>query len=211
MATDVLGYLIEVASGMSFDVYLQRKILNPLGMEDTGFHVPEGKLDRFAAAYGPTESGGLELLDAPATSPYCRPPEFVSGGMGLVSTASDYMRFAQMLLDNGEVDGTRLLGRKTIELMTTNHLPDEMIPIEVQPHTLQGCGFGLGFRVLVNVAEAGRLASVGEFGWGGAASTSFFVDPEERLVGLLLTQLIPSRYYPIREEFKVLIYQALVD
>jgi CubicO group peptidase (beta-lactamase class C family) len=116
-----------------------------------------------------------------------------------------------MLLDNGELDGTRLLGRKTIELMTTNHLPDEMIPIEVPPHTLHGCGFGLGFRILVNVAQAGRLASEGEFGWGGGASTSFFVDPEEQLVGLLLTQLMPSRYYPIREEFKVLTYQALVD
>jgi CubicO group peptidase (beta-lactamase class C family) len=211
MATDVLGYLIEVVSGMSFDAYLQREILNPLGMEDTGFHVPEGKLDRFAAAYGPTESGGLELVDAPATSPYCRPPAFVSGGSGLVSTASDYMRFAQMLLDKGELDGPRLLGRKTMELMTINHLPEELIPIQIPPHTLHGCGFGLGFRVLVNVSQAGRLASEGEFGWGGGASTSFFVDPKERLTGLLLTQLIPSRYYPIREEFKVLIYQALVD
>ena len=95
--------------------------------------------------------------------------------------------------------------------MTINHLPDELIPIQVQPHTLHGCGFGLGFRVLVNVAQAGRLGSEGEFGWGGAASTSFFVDPKEKLIGLLLTQLMPSRYYPIRDEFKVLIYQALVD
>jgi len=116
-----------------------------------------------------------------------------------------------MLLNRGELDGTRLLGRKTVELMTINHLPDELIPIRVQPHTLHGCGFGLGFRVLVDVTQAGRLASEGEFGWGGYASTSFFVDPKERLTGLLLTQLAPSRYYPIREEFKVLVYQALVD
>jgi CubicO group peptidase (beta-lactamase class C family) len=219
MATDVLGYLIEVISGMTLDVFFEEKIFKPLGMEDTGFYVPEAKLDRFAAEYGPstgsgqapTESGGMELLDAPATSQYTRPPRFLSGGAGLVSTASDYMRFAQMLLNGGELDGTRLLGRKTVELMTINHLPDELIPIQVQPHTLHGCGFGLGFRVLVNLAQAGRLGSEGEFGWGGGASTSFFVDPKEQLIGLLLTQLVPSRYYPIRNEFKVLVYQALVD
>ena len=211
MATDVLGYLIEVISGMSFDAFLERRILKPLGMTDTEFYVPEKKLDRFAAAYGPTESGGIELLDAPATSQFSKPPRFLSGGSGLVSTASDYLRFAQMLLDKGELNGTRLLGRKTIELMTTNHLPDELIPIQVPPHTLRGCGFGLGFRVVVNAAQTGRLASDGEYGWGGGASTSFFVDPKEQLVGLLLTQLIPSRYYPIREEFKILTYQALVD
>ena len=219
MATDVLGYLIEVISGMSLDVFLEEKILKPLGMEDTDFYVPEAKLNRFAAEYGPstgsgqapTEDGGMELLDAPATSQYTKLPRFLSGGAGLVSTASDYMCFCQMLLDGGELDGTRLLGRKTIELMTTNHLPDELIPIQVQPHTLHGCGFGLGFRVLVDVAQAGRLGSEGEFGWGGAASTSFFVDPKEKLIGLLLTQLVPSRHYPIRNEFKVLVYQALVD
>lgn len=211
MAIDVLGYLIEVISGMSLDVFLEQKILKPLGMEDTDFYVPEAKLGRFAAMYSPTENGGIELLDAPATSPYAKPTRCLSGGVGLISTASDYIRFAQMLLNGGELDGTRLLGRKTIELMTANHLPDELIPIQLQPHTLYGCGFGLGFRVLVNAAQAGLLASEGEFGWGGAASTSFFVDPEERLIGLLLTQLMPSRYYPIRNEFKVLVYQALVD
>ncbi|TEU18339.1 MAG: class A beta-lactamase-related serine hydrolase [Anaerolineales bacterium] len=235
MATDVLGYLVEVISGMSLAVFFEEKVLKPLGMEDTDFYVPEAKLDRFAAEYGPstgpsteftpseaeglrtgsgqapTENGGIELLDAPATSPYSKPTRFLSGGVGLVSTASDYMRFAQMLLNGGELDGTRLLGRKTVELMTINHLPDELIPIQVQPHTLHGCSFGLGFRVLVNLAQAGRLGSEGEFGWGGAASTSFFVDPKEKLIGLLLTQLVPSRYYPIRNEFKVLVYQALVD
>ncbi len=223
MATDVLGYLIEVISGMSLDVFFEDKILKPLGMEDTDFYVPEAKLDRFAAMYGPstplrtgsgqapTENGGIELLDAPATSPYSKPTRFLPGGVGLVSTAPDYMRFAQMLLNGGELDGTRLLGRKTVELMTINHLPDELIPIQVQPYTLHGYGFGLGFHVLVNVAQTGRLGSEGEFGWGGAAETSFFVDPKEQLIGLLLTQLMPSLYYPIRDEFKVLVYQALVD
>jgi CubicO group peptidase (beta-lactamase class C family) len=211
MATDVLGYLIQVVSGTSLDLFFEEKIFKPLGMEDTDFYVPQAKLGRFSAAYGPTEDGGIELLDVPATSQYNRPPRFQSGGVGLVSTASDYMCFTQMLLNGGELDGTRLLGRKTVELMTINHLPDELIPIQLQPYTLHGCGFGLGFRVLVNVARAGRLGTEGEFGWGGAASTSFFVDPKERLTGLLLTQLLPSRYYPIRDEFKVLVYQALVD
>jgi CubicO group peptidase (beta-lactamase class C family) len=210
VATDVLGYLIEVISGMSLDAFFEERVFGPLGMEDTGFYVPEAKLGRFAAMYGPAENGGVELLDAPATSPFAKPALGLSGGAGLVSTASDYARFCQMLLNGGALDGVRLLGRKAVELMRTNHLPDELIPIQVRPHILHGCGFGLGFRVLVNVAQAGRLGSEGEFGWGGLASTSFFIDPEEQLIGLLLTQLAPSRYYPVRNEFKVLVYQALV-
>ncbi len=211
VATDVVGYLVELISGMPLDVFLEEKIFKPLGMEDTGFHVPEAELRRFAALYCPADGGGVELLDAPFTSPFSRPPIGLSGGVGLVSTAADYLRFAQMLLNGGELEGARLLGRKTVELMRTNHLPDRLIPIQVPPHTLYGCGFGLGFRVLVDVARAGRLGSRGEYGWGGYASTSFFIDPQEELVGLLLTQLAPSRFYPIRSEFKVLVYQALVD
>ena len=211
VATDVLGYLIELVSERTLDTFIDERIIKPLSMEDTGFYVPEAKLDRFAALYGPAVSGGMELLDAPATSPFLKPPRGLSGGAGLVSTAADYMRFMQMLLNGGELEGIRLLGRKTVELMTINHLPDEMIPIRVEPHTLHGCGFGLGFRVLVDVAQCGRLGTEGEFGWGGAASTSFFVDPKEDLVGLILTQLMPSRYYPIRSEFKLLVYQALID
>jgi CubicO group peptidase (beta-lactamase class C family) len=210
MATDVLGCLIEVVAGVTLDRFLEDRIFGPLGMEDTGFHVPEAELERFAAMYSPAEQGGLKLLDAPATSPFRKPPRFLSGGIGLVSTAADYLRFTQMLLNGGEFEGTRLLGRKTVELMTTNHLPDELTPIRMQPHTLHGCGFGLGFRVVVNAAQAGLLTSEGEYGWGGAASTSFFVDPQEDLIGLLLTQLMPSRTYPNRDQFKVLVGQALV-
>lgn len=211
VATDVVGYLVELISGMPLDAFLEKTIFQPLRMKDTGFYVPDAKLDRFAALYGPAEGGGVKLLDAPITSPYTKPPAGLSGGVGLVSTTTDYMRFAQMLLNGGELDGARLLGRKTVELMRTNHLPDELIPIQIRPHTLHGCGFGLGFRVLVHAAQAGRLGSEGEFGWGGYASTSFFVDPGEGLIGLLLTQLAPSRHYPIRDDFKVLVYQALVD
>jgi CubicO group peptidase (beta-lactamase class C family) len=211
VATDVLGFLIEVISGTSLDLFLEERIFKPLCMDDTGFHVPKAKIDRFAAMYGPTGKGGMELIDAPATSPFLKPPRCLSGGGGLVSTANDYMRFVHMMLNGGIYDGIRILSPKTIKIMTVNHLPDEMIPIQIEPHTLHGCGFGLGFRVLVDVAQCGRLGTEGEFGWGGAASTSFFIDPQEELVGLLLTQLMPSRYYPIRSEFKVLVYQALVD
>jgi CubicO group peptidase (beta-lactamase class C family) len=211
MATDVVGHLVELISGMTLDVFFEERIFKPLGMEDTAFYVPEGKLNRFAAMYTPGEGGGMLLSDAPGTSAYTKPPRFHSGGIGLVSTASDYFRFIQMLLNRGELEGSRLLGRKTVALMTMNHLPDDLVPIVVHPHTLHGCGFGLGFRVVVDSAQTGRLTSEGEYGWGGAASTSFFVDPKEELVGLFLTQLWPSRYYPNREEFKVMVYQALVN
>jgi len=195
---------------MSLDTFFAERIFEPLGMVDTDFYVPETKLDRFAALYSPLGDDGIKLIDAPATSPFSKPTDCLSGGVGLLSTASDYMRFCQMLLNGGELDGVQLLGRKTVELMRANHLPDELIPIRVGAHAQHGCGFGLGFRVLVHAAQAGRLGSEGEFGWGGYASTSFFVDPKEELIGLLLTQLAPSRYYPIRNEFKVLVYQALV-
>jgi CubicO group peptidase (beta-lactamase class C family) len=193
------------------DAYLEERIFNPLGMVDTGFYVPQAKLGRFAALYGPVGHDGLELLDTALSSPFTMPPVGLSGGIGLVSTAADYLRFTQMLLNGGELGGVRILGRKTVELMRSNQLPDALIPIQVPPHTLHGCGFGLGFRVLVQPAHAYRPGSVGEFGWGGYASTSFFIDPVEGLIGLLLTQLAPSRYYPIRDAFKVLVYQALVN
>ena len=164
MATDLLGCVIEIAAGVTLGVFLEERILGPLGMEDKGFHVPEAKLERLAAMYSPTEQEGLRLVDAPATSPFRRPSRFLSGGIGLVSTGADYLRFAQMLLNRGELEGTRLLGRKTVELMTANHLPEELIPIRLQPHTLDGCGFGLGFRVTVNAARASLLTFEGEYG-----------------------------------------------
>jgi CubicO group peptidase (beta-lactamase class C family) len=180
-------------------------------MQDTAFYVPESKLDRFGALYGPGEQGGTILLDAPASSPFARPTSCLSGGVGLVSTASDYLRFAQMLLNGGHLNGQHIIDPKTVELMTQNHLAQKMIPIQVKPHTLHGSGFGLGFRVTVDPAQTSLNGSQGEYGWGGYASTSFFIDPKEQVIGLLLTQLAPSRYYPIRNQFKALVYQALVE
>lgn len=213
VATDVLGYLVEVISGMRFDVFLEQRIFQPLGMVDTGFSVPEEQLHRFAAMYGPAQAGGLELIDAPATSKWAKPLRFLSGGGGLVSTATDYMRFSQMLLNGGELEDVRLLGFKTVELMTTNHLPDRFLPYHTGPQPAYGYGFGLGFRVLLDVAESGILGSEGEFGWGGAAGTYFWVDPQEELIGLIMPQLLllSGGYYPLAQDFRVLTYQAIVD
>jgi len=213
LSTDVLGYLIEVISGLAFDAFLEQRIFVLLGMEDTSFYVPQDKIGRLAAMYGPAEDGALQVIDAPATSEYSKPKKFLSGGGGLVSTVSDYVRFAQMLLNGGELDGVRLLSRKTVELMTMNHLSDELIPIQLGPLTsaLNGYGFGLGFAVLTNVAQSGMLGSEGAFGWGGAASTFFWVDPREELIGLIMPQFMPAGHYPITQEFQVLSYQAIVD
>ncbi len=213
IAADVIGYLIGLISGVPFDAFLEKNIFKPLGMNDTDFYVPHEKIDRFAAMYGLTEKSKLDLIDAPAKSPFTNPNYHPSGGGGLVSTTSDYMRFAQMMLNGGELDGTRLLSRKTIELMTTNHLPAELIPIDVGPYPLPGYGFGLGVRVMVNVPQSGILGSEGEYGWGGAAGTYFWVDPKEELIGVLMPQFLPSFQMPapIRDIFKNLTYQALVD
>jgi CubicO group peptidase (beta-lactamase class C family) len=205
MATDVLGYLVQVVSGKPFEDFLRQRICGPLGMVDTDFYVPEHKIGCFAANYGPDEEGGLKVIDAPATSRYAKPTTHPSGGGGLVSTAPDYMRFAQMLLNRGELDGVRLLGRKTVELMTIDHLAGAMLPFEDQGH-----GFGLGFRVLTDVARSRTLGSVGLYGWGGAASTHFWVDPKEELIGLLMLQFMPSDTYPVVPDFRLSVYQSLV-
>lgn len=206
LAIDVLGYLVQVVSGMPFDAFLKTRIFDPLGMQDTDFHVPPDKLDRFAVNYGPDEGGGLKVIDAPSTSKYAAPPRFLSGGGGLVSTAGDYMRFAQMMLNKGELDGVRLLGRKTVEWMTVNHLPAGVRPWESQSE-----GFGLGFGVTINAALAQTPSSTGTYYWGGAANTTFWIDPAESLIGLLMLQFMPSDTYPVVPDFKVLTYQAIVD
>jgi CubicO group peptidase (beta-lactamase class C family) len=213
LSTDVLGYVVEVISGLAFDAFLEERTFVPLGMVDTGFYVPQERIGRLAAMYGPAEGGGLQVIDRAETSKYSKPKRFLSGGGGLVSTASDYMRFAQMLLNGGELNGVRLLSRETVELMTMNHLSDELIPIQLDPLTsyLKGHGFGLGFAVITNVAQSGMFGSEGAYWWGGAANTFFWVDPRERLIGLIMPQFMPSGHYPIQREFQELCYQAVVD
>lgn len=212
VATDVLGYLVEVISGQSLDTYLTEHIFQPLNMTETGFYVPAEKAERFPSTYGPAEIGaGLEVVDAAAKSPYLTPPRRLSGGGGLVSTTTDYLRFAQMLLNEGELAGERLLSRKTIELMTANHLTTEQMPIRIGPSVRYGYGFGLGFRVLVDVAQSEILGSAGEFGWGGAANTYFWVDPQEALIGILMTQFMPAGLHPVSPDFRLLTYQSIID
>ena len=211
VSTDVLARVIEVVSGQSFNTFLQERILQPLGMSDTAFYLSEVKVNRFAALYGLSPETGQLAEVPPLFNRFLPTQRFFSGGGGLVSTATDYMRFCQMLLNGGELDGVRLVGRKTIELMTINHLPPDLIPIVVGSMVLSGYGFGLGFRVMTDVTKSKVLGSVAEYGWAGAASTYFFVDPQEELIGILMTQFMPSSYYPIRDEFKTAVYQALVD
>ena len=208
VATDVLGYLVQVVSGMSFADFLQERIFAPLGMVDTHFTVPPEKVTRFAVNYGPQAGGGLTVIDAPQNSRYIRPTQRPSGGGGLLSTTGDYLRFTQLLLNQGELDGVRLLGRKTVELMTTNHLPDG-IYLDNDPTT--GTGFGLGVSVLMDLGKGQTLGSVGNYGWGGAANTNFWIDPKEGLIGILMTQFMPSDTYPVTPDFRILTYQALVD
>ena len=205
-STDLLGRIVEVISGQPLDTFFQERILEPLGMVDTAFHVPAPKIERFATNYGPTKDGGIQVIDAPETSPYAKPRRFLPGGEGLVSTIGDYVRFAQMLLNKGDLDGTRLLGRKTVELMTTNHLPAGLHPFE-----RASMGFGLGFAVTLDAGQAHHLVSKGQYAWVGSAGTAFRVDPREDLLYVLMTQLTPGGTYPIRDEFDVLVHQAIVD
>jgi CubicO group peptidase (beta-lactamase class C family) len=216
VSTDVLGYLIGKISGTPFPEFLRSRVLEPLGMSDTGFHVRRGSEQRLAACYAATPTGGMKLQDDPATSPYLQPPTLFSGGGGLVSTAADYLRFCRMLLNGGSLDGVRLLGRKTLEMMTMNHLPDgKDLPALSRSlfseATYNGVGFGLGFAVTVDPSRTLIPGSRGEFSWGGMASTAFFVDPAEDLVAIFLTQLIPSSTYPVRRELRTLVYSALED
>jgi CubicO group peptidase (beta-lactamase class C family) len=216
VATDICGYLVELISGQAFDAFLDTRIFAPLGMEDTGFHVPDAKLDRFAACYSPTAEGGRVLQDDPETSAYRQPPRLLSGGAGLVSTATDYFRFCQMLLNGGELDGARVLSRKTIDLMTQNHLPPgaslaTAVPPGVYGEPTQaGSGFGLGFSVLSDLSRAQIVGSVGQYAWAGAASTQFWIDPVEEVVVVFLTQLLYGAY-PIQRELQVLVNAAFAD
>ena len=203
MSTDVLGYLVEVVSGIPFAEFLKTRIFNPLGMHDTDFSVPEKKADRYATLYEPAEDGGIQVIErGPVSSG--RLSFHHSGGAGLQSTAADYLRFCQMLLNNGELDGVRLLGRKTVELIRMNHISDDWQPLE-----RTGCGFGLGFAVVMNVADTNSLGSLGTYSWGGLASTTFWIDPVEDLIGILMTQLIGDS--PFHAQFRVLTYQAITD
>lgn len=215
MSTDVCGRLVEVIAGTTLDAYIADNVTGPLGMVDTAFHVTEDRADRFTSNYAITPKGPLSLIDGFATSEYLAPRKFLSGGGGMVGTVDDYQRFVDMLLNGGELDGERIIGRKTLEYMTANHLPGGKTLNQLGQSTfseavMDGMGFGLGFSSVVDPAANGAVSSFGEFAWGGAASTAFWVDPLEEVTVVFMTQFMPSSHYPIRRELKATVYQALL-
>jgi CubicO group peptidase (beta-lactamase class C family) len=218
VATDVAGYLVEKISGMRFGDFLRNRILQPLGMHDTDFFVASGKLDRFANCYQ-VKDGKLVVQDDAFASAFAAPPALESGGGGLVGTAGDYMRFCRMLLNGGSLDGTQLLSPKTVTLMTMNHLPGGVQMTDIMPSTIlfnetgyAGLGFGLGVAVTVDVPATRLPGSVGEFAWGGAAGTAFFVDPKEDMAVVFMTQVLgaPERIR-LRRELRALVYGAMTE
>lgn len=224
---DVAAYLIEIITGQALDTYLRENLFEPLGMVDTGYYVPQERLERFAAQYGSGDisqpdmtvtrwygdaaDGVNDLISGPTDSLESKPHSVFRGGHGLVSTALDYLRFCQMLLNKGELDGVRLLSRKTVELMTTNHLAPELMPFEIGGVYCLGYGFGLGFRVLMDVGQCQITGSEGEYGWAGAAGTYFWIDPQEEFIGIQMAQFQPGGYHQIAEDFRVMAYQSIVD
>jgi CubicO group peptidase (beta-lactamase class C family) len=216
VSTDVIGYLIGKISGKPFEQFLQERIFDPIGMNDTGFFVPAAKATRFAACYSADGKGGMTLEDDPTESSFLSPPSFISGGGGLCSTAADYLTFCRTLLNRGELDGVRLIAPKTLALMTTNHLPGgrdltEMSRSLFSESSNAGVGFGLGFSVTMNPSQTLIPGSAGEYAWGGAASTAFWIDPAEELIAIFMTQLIPSSSYPVRRELRTMVYAAITD
>ncbi len=204
MSTDVLGYLVQIVSGMPFETFLKTRIFHPLGMNDTGFSVRVENANRYSKVYEFGENGELQAIEKvhAAAGPLSF---FHSGGGGLQSTAPDYLRFCQMVLNDGELDGVRLLGRKTAELIRMSHVPPDWLAPE-----RTGVGFGLGFSVVTDVAETHTLGSIGTCSWGGMASTTFWIDPTEDLIGIFMTQLVGADS-PFHAQFRVLTYQALTE
>ena len=221
---DVIARLIEVISGQKLQQFLRERIFEPLKMADTGFSVPAEKLARLATAYGlpdvatstlstiaqAYERGYNERIDVEATHPATNTTSFARGGFGLFSTTGDYMRFAQMLLNRGQLEGVRILAPKIVDLMHMNHVPKSLLPWEIGGLPSMGYGFGLGSRVLLNVAESALPGSVGEFGWGGAAKTYYWIDPQEELIGILMAQYMAGWDEP-EKDFQILAYQAMME
>jgi CubicO group peptidase (beta-lactamase class C family) len=216
VATDVLGRVVEVVSGQRLDAFLAERVFAPLDMRDTGFHVAPEQAGRLAALYSPDPATGRATRNDRMGKNVLRPPDCLWGGGGLVSTAADFHRFAQLLRGRGELDGVRLLGSRTVDYMAANHLPGGADleafgrPLFAET-TFDGIGFGLGFSVVLDPVAGKVPSSPGVIAWGGAASTAFWVDPVENLTALLFTQLLPSSAYPLRSTLRQLVYQALID
>jgi len=216
VATDVIGYLVGKISGKPLEQFLRERIFDPLGMTDTDFYVPAAKAKRLAACYSADGKDGMTLQDDPAESAFLSPPSFISGGGGLCSTAADYLTFCRALLNRGELGGVRLIAPKTLALMTANHLPGGldlpgMSRSLFSEATYSGMGFGLGFAVTMTPSQMLIPGSAGEYNWGGAATTSFFIAPAEEMIMIFMTQVLPSSAYPMRRELRTLVYSAITD
>lgn len=214
-STDVCGALVEVLSGQPYDEYLQEHIFGPLGMVDTSFWVRPEKLDRFTTNYSRRPDKTLQVVDDPQNSTYAAKPVFFSGGAGLTSTMADYLRFCEMLRRGGELDGARILGPRTLELMHMNHLPGNQDLTQVALGSFsetanEGVGFGLGFAKVLDPVASGSIVA-GDYYWGGAASTIFWIDPKEDLAVIFMTQLMPSSTFNFRGQLKSMVYSAIVD
>lgn len=215
VSTDVVGRLIEVISGQSLDAFLQETILDPLGMSETYFEVPENMVDRFASCYTPDENSKLKLLEKYDRSAFLKGNvTCLSGGGGLLSTVSDYLKFADMIRCRGKSGDNQILGSRTVDFITSNHMPGDLASMG-QPVfsevSFEGVGFGLGGWVMLEPTKAQMMGSPGDFGWGGMASTVFWVDPLEDLTVIFATQLVPSSFYPLRKELRALVYQSMID
>lgn len=212
-ATDVLGYVVQVVADMPLADFLEERIFRPLGMVDTAFHVPAEKLDRLAQLYKSKDVYDPEVAtaeDVGSMAGITVLTKCPSSGGGLVSTLDDYLRFCSCLINKGRYDGGQLLGPKTVDWMTVSHLPKELLPISIGPWPVD-VGFGLGFGVVTSLGAVSTLASVGTYGWGGAAQTDFWIDPAEEIIGILMTQHMPEGAYPYQERFRNLAYQAIVE
>ena len=204
VSTDIAGYLVEVLSGQTLDDFFRERIFDPLGMEDTGFYVPEEKHHRLMEIYRPDRQGGIEIVGGPYANGVKRPPVLFSGGGGLMSTLSDYMRFSQMLLSKGVLGDTRILKRKTVAMMTKDHMP---AGVQYTPNH----GFGFAMEVMKEDASGDEVGSSGSYRWSGLANTYFWIDPQEDLIGMVFTQFLPYGFYPIFKEFKAMVYEAIED
>jgi CubicO group peptidase (beta-lactamase class C family) len=214
-ATDVCGHLVEALSGLPLDEYFEQNLFEPLGMRDTAFSVPVAKVDRLAANYERRPDKTLKLVDDAQNSTYLKRPTFLSGGGGLTGTTADYLQFCEMLRRGGELDGERIIGSRTLGLMTKNHLAGgkdlmRMALGAFSETAYEGVGFGLGFAMTLDEVSAGSIAA-GDYYWGGAASTIFWVDPKEDLVAIFMTQLIPSATFNFRGQLKSIVYSSIID
>jgi CubicO group peptidase (beta-lactamase class C family) len=218
VSIDVLGYLVEKLAGISFGEFLRTQLFEPLGMHDTAFYVPPDKVERFASCYQPASDGGVKLHDDARESPYLTPPLLESGGGGLVSTAHDYMRFCRMMMSGGSLDGVQILSPKTVALFSLNFLPDGRQLADMAPPGMfseagyAGIGFSIGCGVNVDVAKTRLPGSLGEYFWGGAAATAFWIDPKEQLTVVFMTQVLgsPARL-TLRRDLRTLVYSAMTE